>query len=60
MIYLNEVEDGGQTTFLELGAAIEPKPGRALLFQHPVLHEGSEVRAGVKYAIRSDIMFRAD
>lgn len=59
MLYLNDGFEGGETTFLELGDAIVPKPGRALLFQHPILHEGSEVRAGTKYAIRSDIMYRA-
>jgi predicted 2-oxoglutarate/Fe(II)-dependent dioxygenase YbiX len=59
MIYLNEGFAGGETTFLELGEAIAPKPGLALLFQHPILHEGSEVTDGTKYAIRSDIMYRA-
>ena len=59
MIYLNGGFEGGATTFLELGEAVVPKPGLALLFQHPILHEGSEVTAGIKYAIRSDIMYRA-
>ena len=30
----------------------------ALLFQHRLLHEGAEVTAGVKYVVRSDIMYR--
>lgn len=59
MIYLNTVDEGGGTEFPELQRLIEPQPGRALFFQHPLLHEGQEVRAGVKYAIRSDIMYRA-
>ena len=57
MIYLNEGFEGGETTFLELDEAIRPRTGQGLLFQHPVLHEGSEVTSGVKYAIRSDIMY---
>lgn len=59
MIYLNGGFEGGDTTFLDLGEAVTPKPGLALLFQHPILHEGSEVTSGIKYAIRSDIMYRA-
>ncbi len=58
MVYLNAGFTGGRTAFLELGVSIEPRPGRALLFQHPVLHEGGAVESGVKYAIRSDIMYR--
>jgi hypothetical protein len=38
--------------------AIDPKPGRALLFQHFLLHEGSAVTRGVKYVMRSDVMYR--
>lgn len=29
----------------------------ALLFQHPIIHEGSEVKAGVKYVVRTDLMY---
>lgn len=58
MIYLNGGCEGGETDFPQLGQTIEPAAGLALFFQHPVLHEGCPVRAGVKYAIRSDIMYR--
>lgn len=58
MIYLNEGFEGGETAFLDLKVDIQPKTGRALLFQHHLLHEGCEVRRGIKYAIRSDIMYR--
>jgi prolyl 4-hydroxylase len=57
MVYLNTGFDGGSTTFHEHGVTVEPVPGRALLFQHLLLHEGCEVKRGVKYALRSDIMF---
>jgi len=38
---------------------IEPKKGRVLIFQHKgLLHSGEDVVEGVKYAVRSDFMFR--
>lgn len=58
MVYLNDGFEGGATALLDLDVDIEPKPGRALLFQHFILHEGCEVQRGVKYAVRSDIMYR--
>lgn len=58
MIYLNHVEAGGETALLDLQVDVVPRPGRALLFQHHMLHEGRAVARGVKYAVRSDIMYR--
>ncbi len=37
---------------------MDPKIGRVLIFQHKRLyHSGDEVTAGVKYTVRSDVMF---
>ncbi len=59
MVYLSACEAGGQTRFLDLdGHDVDPVPGRALIFNHLLLHEGAEVKQGLKYAIRSDVMFR--
>lgn len=58
MIYLNQEFSGGDTAFLDLDVSIRPRTGMALLFQHRLLHEGSEVTEGVKYVLRSDIMYR--
>lgn len=58
MVYLNEGFSGGATTFLDHDVVVRPRTGMALLFQHRVLHEGSEVTQGVKYVARSDVMFR--
>lgn len=58
MVYLNEGFEGGETRFLDLGEAAVPRTGRALLFQHRLLHEGATVTRGVKYALRSDVMYR--
>ncbi len=59
MVYLNDDFEGGTTDLLGLGLSIEPKVGRALLFQHHILHEGCEVLRGIKYVVRSDVMYRA-
>lgn len=58
MLYLNDGFDGGATAFLDLGFSVAPRPGLALFFQHMLLHEGCLVHDGVKYAMRSDIMYR--
>jgi prolyl 4-hydroxylase len=58
MVYLNEGFGGGHTDFLDYGVSIAPRTGSALLFQHVTLHEGCVVTSGVKYALRSDIMYR--
>lgn len=56
LVYLNDDFEGGETEFHD--ARIEPHKGEALLFTHGVLHQGAEVRRGVKYVLRSDVMFR--
>jgi len=59
LVYLNAEFEGGQTTFLtEPEVVIEPQTGWGLLFQHPLLHEGSEVTSGTKYVARTDLMYR--
>ncbi|EQC33918.1 hypothetical protein SDRG_08598 [Saprolegnia diclina VS20] len=58
--YLNSIEAGGETGMWigEGEMHVVPKPGRVLIFQHRVFHSGEPVQAGIKYAIRSDIMSR--
>ena len=34
-----------------------PTTGRALLFHHPMLHRGEELEQGLKYCIRTDVMY---
>jgi len=59
MVYLNEGFVGGETVFLvKPEKSIEPRTGLGLLFQHPIIHEGAEVRIGTKYVIRTDLMYR--
>ena len=56
MVYLNDDYTGGCTKFSEI--EITPKQGMALCFIHEQKHEGSVIQDGVKYVIRSDIMFK--
>ncbi|KAJ3093935.1 hypothetical protein HK100_006345 [Physocladia obscura] len=61
-LYLNDVTEGGDTTFFNDSwdpiAAVKCSPGKAVVFSHNFLHEGSEIVSGVKYAVRTDIMYR--
>jgi predicted 2-oxoglutarate/Fe(II)-dependent dioxygenase YbiX len=58
MVYLNEGFEGGATAFHDFDVAVVPRTGMALVFQHHLLHEGCVVRSGVKYVLRSDVMYR--
>ena len=57
MVYLNDDFTGGKTAFWDFDAAVSPRAGSALLFQHRTLHEGCVVQSGVKYVLRSDVMY---
>lgn len=37
--------------------SVEPKLGRILIFEHHLVHEGAAVTEGVKYTVRSDVMY---
>ena len=65
-LYLNDRFKGGTTRFL-CGSVkkpsksryydVKPKVGSVLIFDHDILHEGSEVKNGTKYSVRTDIMY---
>jgi hypothetical protein len=64
--FLNDLkeEDGGATTFIKdtynriyQDYSIIPKVGRVLLFEHDIEHEGSILKNGLKYCIRTDVMY---
>jgi predicted 2-oxoglutarate/Fe(II)-dependent dioxygenase YbiX len=55
MIYLNEGYAGGATRFGS--AEISGRAGMALVFDHRYRHEGAVLESGVKYVLRSDVMF---
>jgi len=55
MVYLNESFEGGATDF---GAfKVWPETGMGLCFKHSLSHEGMVVTNGIKYALRSDVMY---
>ncbi len=56
MIYLNDTFQGGETQFD--AHTVVPKCGSALIFEHRLLHRGAMVTEGVKYVMRSDVMYR--
>jgi predicted 2-oxoglutarate/Fe(II)-dependent dioxygenase YbiX len=65
MVYLNDGYQGGDTVFgrqtpngVEITQQIKPKVGMALLFQHALLHKGDTVLSGLKYVLRTDVMFK--
>lgn len=60
MAFLNTVEKGGETHFVQVGAKIEPKPGVLVVWNNALpdgspnentLHAGTPVVAGVKYVL---------
>ena len=69
LFYLNDEFEGGETKFYRWqggwydknapDVVITPKKGQALLFSHQQCHEGAPVTSGVKYVLRTDVMYRA-
>ena len=56
MIYLNDDFEGGETEFENL-FTVAPKKGTALVFYHPLRHEGKTLISGQKYVLRTDVMY---
>jgi hypothetical protein len=57
VFYLNDDFTGGETEFPELAQRVTPRRGRALLFQHRVLHTALPVVGGAKYVLRTDLLY---
>ncbi|MGU3374587.1 2OG-Fe(II) oxygenase [Chryseobacterium sp. M5A1_1a] len=56
LIYLNDDFEGGETEFENL-FTVAPKQGTALIFYHPLRHEGKTLINGLKYVLRTDVMY---
>lgn len=62
-LYLHDVpaENGGATTFLwepcHGQLPCQPAVGSALLFTQDLFHEGSQLKAGLKYTLRTEAMY---
>ena len=52
-IYLNDVEEGGETEFLYQGVKVKPKAGRVCIWPAALthLHRGNPIYTGSKYLI---------
>lgn len=57
LVYLNDAFTGGATDFRQF--EVVPETGMALLFIHDTWHEGAAVLDGLKYVLRSDILYQA-
>jgi prolyl 4-hydroxylase len=66
LIYLNDDYEGGHTNFLDgnnkqgptkIAFSVQPVTGTAIIFEHHLLHEGEILKKGVKYILRTDIMY---
>jgi len=59
-IYLNDVEEGGETEFLHFSKRVKPKKGRIVIWPaaFPYLHRGNPPLSGEKYIITSWMMLR--
>jgi len=59
-IYLNDVEEGGETEFLHFSKRVKPKTGRIVIWPaaFPYLHRGNTPLSGEKYILTSWMMLR--
>mgnify|MGYP003134825115 FL=1 len=59
-IYLNDVEEGGETEFLHFSKRVKPKTGRIVIWPagFPYIHRGNPPLAGEKYMLTSWMMLR--
>ncbi|XZG71426.1 prolyl hydroxylase family protein [Chitinibacteraceae bacterium HSL-7] len=55
LIYLNDGFSGGETDFI--WDRVRPQTGSALVFPHRLKHQGMAVTSGIKYVLRTDVMY---
>lgn len=69
LIYLSDDFVGGETIFYQdtgmrkpcqetRQAVVVPQQGQVLIFEHQQLHEGAPVSSGIKYVLRTDVMYK--
>lgn len=56
LLYLNGDYAGGETEFR--WDVIKPEAGMALAFPHLMMHQGAAIISGVKYVLRTDVMYK--
>lgn len=55
LIYLNDDYQGGETEFEQF--KVSPKAGMAVIFPHKLRHQSTPIIEGIKYVLRSDVMY---
>ena len=68
MLYLNDHDEfrGGHTRFYSdrwsetAVRSVPPVAGTGIVFEHALWHDGESVDSGVKYVLRTDVMFRRE
>ncbi len=61
MVYLNDVdvENGGETHFVDFSFKIQPKQGLCVIFfVEGLMHRGEVLKEGEKYILRTDLMYK--
>jgi len=58
LIYLNDNDDGGETVFRQSGLSVAPEEGKLLIFKHDLWHSGVRLGSGLKYVLRTDLLFK--
>ena len=58
-IYLNDVEEGGETEFLHQSVRVKPETGRIVIWPagFPYVHRGNPPISGEKYILTSWMLF---
>ena len=59
-VYLNDVEEGGETEFLHFSKRVKPKTGRIIIWPagFPYVHRGNPPLSGEKYLLTSWMLLR--
>ena len=59
-VYLNDVEEGGETEFLHFSKRVKPKTGRIVIWPaaFPYVHRGNSPLSGKKYILTSWMMLK--
>ena len=59
-VYLNDIEEGGETEFLHFSKRVQPKTGRIVFWPagFPYVHRGNSPLSGEKYLLTSWILLR--
>ena len=60
MMYLNDVEEGGETEFLHFSKRVKPKKGRIVIWpaSFPYVHRGNPPLSGEKYIMNTWVEFK--